>query len=170
MDRMGCVLRGKRIASDLIFIFFPGALGILMFMSCAAGKETPQEENAPFELIWAQAQPWVSGTVDGPSGLRLSFELSPPRIPVRFKSLCYMQQTADLMSRQNRPDEFSASYTSLTNKVPVETPGCTVPALWQNELNQPDKAILVYEQDGLEHYFVIQDIVHKPLLAYPGKQ
>jgi hypothetical protein len=167
---MRCVQWGKRIAQGWSLALLCGAFGSLMVTACATSKERTQEDVAPFELVWAQAQPWVSGTQEGPSGIRLSFELSPPRTSVRFKSLCYMQQTASLISRPNKPDEFSASYPSALTKSDVKAGGCAIPALWQNEVNQPDQAVLVFEQEGLDHYFVIQDIVLKPLLAYPGRQ
>ena len=167
---MGCLQWVNRLARGLDFAMIYGAFLAVLVAGCATGKEATQDQAAPFELIWAQAQPWVSGTPEGPTGMKLSFELSPPRTPVRFISLCYMQQTADLISRPNRPDEFSADYISLPIESEVKSQGCNIPALWESEANRADYAVLVYELEGLNHYFVIQDIVHKPLLAYPGRQ
>lgn len=166
---MQFVQRVKGVSGRLNLWRFCGAVVVILFAGCAMGKETVQQD-APFELIWAQAQPWVSGTTDGPSGMRLSFELSPPSSAVHIKSLCYMQQTAPIISRSSKPDEFSASYLSRPNKAELEPQSCTVPALWKKEVNLPDHAVLVYEKEGQDYYFVIQDIVLKPVLAYPGKQ
>lgn len=167
---MGFVQWGIRLVRGFDLPLICGAFVILLTAGCASGKDAAQDQVAPFELIWAQAQPWVSGTQEGPSGMKISFELSPPRTPVRFISLCYMQQTADLISRPNRPDEFSAHYISLPIESEVKSQGCNIPALWESEANRADYAVLVYELEGLNHYFVIQDIVHKPLLAYPGRE
>ena len=167
---MGYVIWGSRIEALKHLGRLYRVVLVIVLTGCASGKEVAQDHTAPFELVWAQAQPWVSGTPEGPSGMRLSFELSPPSHKVVFKSLCYMQQTAAVINKPSRPDEFNASYLSVPAKSEVVLQDCSLPELWQNEVKQPNQGVLVYEQDGVDYYYVIHDIVLKPVLAYPGKQ
>ena len=167
---MGRMIWSKRRAAIINGVPLRSALLLVIFVGCASGKEASQASAAPFQLIWANVEPWVSGTLDGPSGMHLRFELSPPSAPVRFKSLCYMQQSAPLVKRSNRPDEFSVSYGGNPSSSQLQVESCAVPDFWQSETNQPDQAVLIYEQDGVENYFVIKDIVLKPILAYPERQ
>jgi hypothetical protein len=159
--RMPGIINSRAVYSTLLLVILVG---------CATGKDASQTLAAPFELIWANAEPWVSGTSDGPSGMRVRFELTPPSATVRFKSLCYMQQSATVSRRPNRPDEFSVNYEYKPSSSQLQFKACAAPDFWQNETSQPDQAVLIYEQDGVENYFVIKDIVLKPVLAYPGRQ
>ncbi len=167
-------MRRVRWANLMVGPFNILAIGgvVLMFSvaSCRVGMESSHEEFAPFQVIWAEAQPWVSGMPEGPSGTRLSFELTPPSAEVRFKSVCYRQQSTVLTNRPGRPDEFSASYERSPSQTETPDQGCGLPITWQNEAKMTDHAVLIYEQDGHDHYFVIRDIVLKPVLAYPGKR
>ena len=81
-----------------------------------------------------------------------------------------MQQSAPVVKRPNSPDEFSVSYTNHSSSSQLQVEPCAAPDFWQSETNQPDQAVLIYEIDGVENYFVIKDIVLKPILAYPGRQ
>ena len=81
-----------------------------------------------------------------------------------------MQQSAPVSRRPNRPDEFSVNYEYKPSSSQLQFKVCAAPDFWQNETSQPDQAVLIYEQDGVENYFVIKDIVLKPVLAYPGRQ
>lgn len=167
---MGYMKRVRQIFVSRKWAVFCGAILVELLMGCATGKETGQNHEAPFGLVWAESQPWVSGISDGPSGTHLSFELSPPSATVRFKALCYMNQSTNLINRPNRPDEFRASFLPSTSSSDAATRVCLVPDPWQKQANDPDQAVLTYEQDGVDYYYVLQDIVHKPLLAYPEQQ
>jgi len=167
---MGGMIWSKRIATTMNWLPVCSVLLLVIMVGCASGKDATKTSAAPFQLIWANVEPWVSGTSDGPSGMRLRFELSPPIAPVRFKSLCYMQQSAPVVKRPNSPDMFSVSYTSHSSSSQLQVEPCAAPDFWQSETNQPDQAVLIYELDGVENYFVINDIVLKPILAYPGRQ
>jgi len=167
---MGYIKRVRQIIVTRKWSVLCGTILMELLMGCATGKEAGQNHKAPFELVWAESQPWVSGISEGPSGTHLSFELSPPSTTVRFKALCYMNQSADLINRPNRPDEFRARFVRASLSSDAASRVCFIPDSWQKPANDPDQAVLTYEQDGVEYYYVLQDIVHKPLLAYPEKQ
>ena len=142
----------------------------LLTTACLSSKDLIRDLRAPSEVLWAEAQPWVSGLDQGPKGVRLSFEVRAGTGPVQYKRMCYMGQSADLVSQEQRPDFFKASFFQDPGAADLNQTPCSLPAHLEDQVNQPDRAVVVYFRGGHEHYFVLRDIVMKPVLAYPGNQ
>ena len=143
---------------------------VLLTMACLSSKDLSRDLGVPFEVLWAEAQPWVSGLEQGPKGVRLSFEVRAVEGPVQYKRMCYMGQSADLISQEQRPDFFKASFLLDPRAADLNQMPCSLPPHLEDQVNQPDRAVVVYFRGGQEHYFVLRDIVMKPVLAYPGRQ
>ena len=142
----------------------------LLTMACLSSKDLSRDLPAPSEVLWAEVQPWVSGLEQGLKGVRLSFEMRASGAPVQYKRICYMGQSADLVSREQRPEFFQASFLQDPGAAHLNQTPCSLPPHLEDQVNQHDRAFVVYFREGQEHYFVLRDIVMKPVLAYPGKQ
>lgn len=153
-------------------------ISLILLTNCGSGKtNTSQisfENNPPFNLINSYYQDWVAGVKEGGSGtnIHLRFQTMAPEvelkdvyfkkhiIPLERKMTSAIAYVASIKNDNNRPDVVMDSDPV---KEAVNTPPKKLPFL----LEATD-AVISYTYQGKLHFYKIENINRKEMVAYPA--
>lgn len=156
-----------------LFVYFLVAVSLNVLNSCAQNRQLV--EKPPFTITDTYYTSWFSEQPKNSSGMDIFITITNKPSDITLKSVFFKSKSADLsqeketiyranfISDQENPDYIISSDSSKE----VNNPKPQLPEQPPVKLS-PDEALLVYLQDGKEHYYKLKNLKNKGT-KYPAE-